>query len=321
MTTSDNYLNGVFPGDEANAEPEFGDETLSDFTDRLAEGTHTSSKAIVWLGGLVSVIVLVIIGIVFWTMISTGQNAAMGSKDKDEPAATASATASAPETASAEATESADVEEAPFTLAEGRSRLASMNSTSTCQAEEDASFFESFARLSEQAGTWEDDKADVNARLSDLPGKCGETYAALLASRLRESAMPEGLRTLAETTLAYVGADKRPAPGDAIDVTSLSIPSRNIQCEFSKESVDCTIYQYQYSSDACQGQPATYSVLSSGETSQSCERQVSSGTTISYGTSAAHGPFACTANDSGIECWHQGTGRGFRLSTTGIQTF
>lgn len=319
MTTDDNYLDGVFPGDEAGAELEFRDETLSDFTDRIAEGTNTSSKALIWIGGVVGAIVLVMIGIVFWTMISTGQNAAMGAKNKDKPAASANATPTAE--APAEDSASPETSKAAFTLAEGRSRLAGLNSTSTCQAEEDASFLEEFSRMSEEAQAWESDKGEVNARLTDLPGKCGETYASILAGRLRESAMPEGLRTLAETTLAYVGADKRPAPEGAIDVTSFSIPSRNIQCEFTSESVNCTIYQYSYTSDACQGQPATYSVLGGGETSQSCDRQVTSGTTISYGTSAMHGPFACTANSSGVECWHQSTGKGFTLNTNAIQTF
>lgn len=313
MTSSDTYFDGVFADEELGNEGESGAELFSDITGRIAETTNTSSKTVIAVAAAIATVVLVLFGIVFYMMISTGRNAATGIKNKPTVSASTSASSATP-------TPEPTAEET-FTLDEGRARLADLVAQTTCQAEDDADFLTEFSRMSAEAGTWAADKAEVDARLKELPGKCGEGYALIFATKLRSPVAPDGLKELVETTLADVGTDKRPAPEGAIDLTGFSTPSRNIHCEFSDEGVSCTIYQYSYDSTACQGQPVTYSVLGAGETAQSCDRQISSGTTISYGTTVARGGFACTASSSGVECWHERTGKGFMLNSGAVQTF
>ena len=161
----------------------------------------------------------------------------------------------------------------------------------------------------------------MNARLKELPEKCGETYAASLANRLRSASTPSGLAELVSETLSQAGTDKRPAPEDAIDIADFYTPSGNIQCAFDKDKLSCMITQYDYVSESCQGSPVTYSLSYDGTATQACNAPVSSDSGIAYNTTVAHNGLACTITQDGVECWHEASGKGFKLSRSSVSTF
>lgn len=261
-----------------------------------------------------ALLMVLLIALVFWRMISFGRDAATAySSDKKT---TASATPSA-----TGASENPDAKKSPeMTLAQAREKLSLLTDNSLCQGEADAEFLIEFTNLAEEAGQWEKYKNEVNARLKELPEKCGETYAANLANRLRSASTPANLSALIDKTLSQAGGDKRPAPNGAIDMGNFSAPSSNIQCAFDQGKVSCTINQYDYVSATCQGSPATYSIASDGTTSQSCA-PVSAENVVAYGTTVARDGLACTVTQEGVECWDEASGKGFKLSRSAISTF
>lgn len=319
MTSPDSDFRGVFD-DEAS----YASETrpIREVADRIASTTHTSSRTVLWILGFVAALVLVLMGIVFYTMIAAGQRAATSVAAKESASAAASEIQKeAEEDNEAESSEDPSEEAGDNTIEQAREKVANLMNTTTCKPDADADAILALARLAEQEGTWDADKAVVDKRLSELPRKCGGSYPDNFASRLRADSTPDGLKALVETTLAYIGADKSPAPEDAIDVAAFSNPTRNIRCEADDEALSCTIYTYAFKSDECQGQPATYTLNADGTNSQSCTPQSSSGTTVSYGTTVARSGFACTVNKEGVECWHEKTGNGFRLDRNAIEMF
>lgn len=263
---------------------------------------------------LVALMVL-LIAIVFWRMIAIGRDAATAYPH--------SSTSASPQTSEAAPTNSEPtVQETPrMTLKEGREKLSLLTDNSLCQGEADAAFLIDFARLSEEAGQWNADKSTVSARLKELPEKCGEIYTASLANRLRSASTPAGLAELVTGTLSQAGGDKRSAPEGAIDIPDFYTPSGNIQCAFDDHRLSCTISQYDYTSESCQGAPATYSITYDGTSSQSCGTPVTSDSGIAYNTTVAHNGVACTTTQEGVECWHETSGKGFKLSRSAISTF
>lgn len=118
---------------------------------------------------------------------------------------------------------------------------------------------------------------------------------------------------------------KAPAPADAVQLNTFISPSGNISCTLGENSVSCTINQHDFiPADASCGNatslPFTVSVGETGEASGNCSSEFSSQpNTLNYSASAASGIFACTSLETGIECWSQVSGEGFRLSRSDAQ--
>lgn len=117
-----------------------------------------------------------------------------------------------------------------------------------------------------------------------------------------------------------------PAPGDAIEMAAFTTPSGNISCVLSDDSVSCTINEHDFiptdsSCNDSNAQAFTVSVGTDGEAEGSCGISFSaSGASLNYGASAKNDTFACTSTESGIECWSQVSGNGFRMSRSGAET-
>ncbi|MDO4900146.1 hypothetical protein [Actinomyces sp.] len=111
-----------------------------------------------------------------------------------------------------------------------------------------------------------------------------------------------------------------PAPDDAIEMSAFTTPSGNISCVLGDESVSCTIAEHDFvptdsSCNNSNAQAFTASVGTDGEATGSCSVSFSAtGASLSYGASAKNHAFACTSTESGIDCWSQVSGNGFRLS-------
>lgn len=117
--------------------------------------------------------------------------------------------------------------------------------------------------------------------------------------------------------------ETRPAPEDAFDIQSFLAPSGNIGCVFGEESVKCTINEHSFVSPQSKcdaSSPVEVTINADGKQSDKCVKELNvTGTTLQYGQSAARGQFACTARETGIECWHTVTGEGFTLSRDAIR--
>lgn len=291
---------------------------MSEQTESAQEqsGIKDNSRTLSIIAISLAALMVILIALVFWRMISFGRDAATAYSAHKSP------TASAQPTETANTTEDTNKKPA-MTLQEGREKLRTLADDSLCQGEADASFLIDFARISEESGQWLQDKSTVSTRLKELPEKCGETYASTLANRLHSASTPPGLAELVKGTFGTgtTGIAKRPAPGGAVDMGSFSDTSRNIQCAFDSGRLSCTINQYDYASDACQGAPVTYSVASDGTTSQTCSGGIAADNVVAYGTTVARDGLACTMTQEAVECWHEGSGKGFKLSRWGVSTF
>lgn len=110
----------------------------------------------------------------------------------------------------------------------------------------------------------------------------------------------------------------RPAPEGAFEIGSFLAPSGNIGCVFGEESVKCTINEHSFVSPQgkCDASsPVEVTINQDGKRSDKCVKDFAvAGTTLQYDQSASSGQFACTARESGIECWHTVTGESFTLS-------
>lgn len=279
-----------------------------------ASSSRDNSRTLSIIAIGLAALMVILIALVFWRMISFGRDAATSYSAQKSPTASA-------QTETANTDKNGDQKEPEMTLQEGREKLRLLTDDSLCQGEADADFLIKFARLSEDAGQWLQDKATVNARLTELPKKCGETYAQGLANRLQSASTPAGLTELVEGAFGNTGAYKRPAPDTAVDMGNFADPTRNVQCAFNGEGLSCTITQYDYVSDTCQGSPITYSIAANGTTAQSCGGGIAAENVVAYGTTVARDGLACTVGQDGMECWHELSGKGFTLSRSGVSTF
>ncbi|WP_257210471.1 hypothetical protein [Actinomyces ruminis] len=117
-----------------------------------------------------------------------------------------------------------------------------------------------------------------------------------------------------------------PAPDDAIEMAAFTTPSGNISCVLGDDSVSCTINEHDFvpTDSSCNDsnvQAFTVSVGTDGEAEGSCGISFSAaGASLNYGASAKNDTFACTSTESGIECWSQVSGNGFRMSRSEAET-
>lgn len=124
------------------------------------------------------------------------------------------------------------------------------------------------------------------------------------------------------------GVKVRPAPDNAYRAALFDTPSQNISCELSDYAASCSIAERSY---AQSGQPdcagRLFSISVSNEApSLVCEQSFlgSPGQfvqRVSANQSAASKNYACLVETSGVSCWNQWTGHGFKLAREGYQTF
>lgn len=115
---------------------------------------------------------------------------------------------------------------------------------------------------------------------------------------------------------------KAPAPANAVVMDTFAAPSGNIVCHLGEDTVACTIstYYFQPVDGSCStGDPFTATVTAGGSVSGNCNTAFSTAgaPTLPYGSAARNDTFACTTNESGIECWSQVTGDGVFLAREG----
>ncbi|WP_136191869.1 hypothetical protein [Actinomyces procaprae] len=116
-----------------------------------------------------------------------------------------------------------------------------------------------------------------------------------------------------------------PAPDGALEMSAFTTPSGNISCVLGDDSVSCTVNEHDFvptdaSCNNSSERAFTVSVGTSGQAEGSCGTSFSSaGASLNYGASAKNDSFACTSSESGIECWSQLSGDGFRLSRSQVE--
>ncbi|NLS09267.1 hypothetical protein HGQ17_04450 [Nesterenkonia sp. MY13] len=113
--------------------------------------------------------------------------------------------------------------------------------------------------------------------------------------------------------------EERPAPDGASNLSGFSAPSQNIHCELEDDSVVCTINDFDFSSPSgCGDSDVTLRVTDDGDAEVDCGTTISSqGASLQYGNAGTNGDFACTSDESGIECWSTRTGASFELAREG----
>ena len=107
----------------------------------------------------------------------------------------------------------------------------------------------------------------------------------------------------------------RPAPQDALGITSFSAPSDNIHCVLGEEDVTCTIDEYFFDAPEDCDEAVTVRVGREGSAQTACGENLSSqGENLDYGQSTGNEDFVCEATETHFECWSQQTGNGFQLA-------
>lgn len=126
----------------------------------------------------------------------------------------------------------------------------------------------------------------------------------------------------------YSGTKQRPAPADALLARLIDTQTQNIYCQISEERAACSIRERYYAAAGaqdCSGALFSISVgdgaphLVCGESFLAAAGQ--SPQRLAPKQYAASGNFACLVEISGVSCWNQWTGHGFKLAREGYQTF
>lgn len=112
----------------------------------------------------------------------------------------------------------------------------------------------------------------------------------------------------------------RPAPDSAISAQLIQSPSLNISCEISSTSASCSILERNYAEAGLPDCPdRLFSIVVEQETSLACGSEYlgsvgDSVTTLEYGMTVANDTVACESDTTGMTCWNQWTGHGFKIS-------
>ena len=161
----------------------------------------------------------------------------------------------------------------------------------------------------------------------ETPPAAGSTPAVKTTAAAQEpskgSAAPSSAApsTAAPTPSASpTAAPAKPAPQDAAQLDGFATPSGNIVCTMTEAGTSCTITQYDFipADPSCgntNASPFTVTVAPDGTVSGACGAGAPAAqTTLNYGGSAKNGGFACTSDQSGVSCWNEQTGKGFKLA-------
>ncbi len=107
----------------------------------------------------------------------------------------------------------------------------------------------------------------------------------------------------------------RPAPTDAVELTSFSAPSGNIHCEVSDDDLLCSIDEYLFDAPEGCSEAVTLRITADGSANPACDDVVGpQSAVLDYALTAADDQFACEAGYEGFECWNTQTGASFFLS-------
>lgn len=111
-----------------------------------------------------------------------------------------------------------------------------------------------------------------------------------------------------------------PAPSGALEMNAFAAPSGNIGCQLGADSVTCIINEHTFvpTGNGCEASPdGPYAVTlaADGTVTTDCTGGFTApGASLGYGSAAKNDAFACTSDQSGIDCWSQTTGEGIKLS-------
>lgn len=263
------------------------------------------------------VLLIALIAVVMTQIIGTGRDVA------DAPHADATTTASEPtetdSTSSEPATTEDSTSDSSGELQTAQESLNDLGDTTSCtDVGADTSVIYNFVNLSVENGSWNADAEDsVFAALQGIDGACSNNkpYVIELQNTLMQSDAPPQLNSLVADATWITPAEEIPA--DAVTISgTFTTGLENIQCQFTSDGAECTIYNYNFTAtpETCQGNPLTFSVNDVNGVSTSCQSVVSGATAFNYGTTLTANNYACTLSESGVRCWSALSGEGFELN-------
>ena len=156
------------------------------------------------------------------------------------------------------------------------------------------------------------DKGSAADSGTEAPADSGQAAAEDGASPAPQSASPKASATPSASATPTL---KAPAPKDAQELPAFDAPSGNISCTLNDNTLTCVINEHASTASCPSSKPLTVTIGTDGKSSQSCGSTFSTkGVSLSYGSAAKNSTFACESADSGMQCWSQVTGQGFKLS-------
>ncbi|SPT52946.1 Uncharacterised protein [Actinomyces bovis] len=172
-----------------------------------------------------------------------------------------------------------------------------------------------------------DDAKAANQQAADAPAthQAATEQAAPQQAATKEPASASPTPTPSSTPS---GRKVRPAPDNAYHAALFDTPTQNISCELSDYAASCSIAERSYAQSGqpdCAGRLFSISV---GNESPAlvCEQSFlgSPGQfvqRVSANQFAASKNYACLVENSGVSCWNQWTGHGFKIAREGYETF
>lgn len=170
--------------------------------------------------------------------------------------------------------------------------------------------------------------ADGGSGAADTASTASPTSGADQAVTAGPSPQVTALSPSPTPSRRYSGTKRRPAPADAFPAQLIDTQTQNIYCQISDERAACSIRERYYSAAGaqdCSGELFSITVvdgapqLACGESFLGAAGQVPQ--RLAPQQYAASGNFACLVETSGVSCWNQWTGHGFKLAREGYQTF
>lgn len=207
----------------------------------------------------------------------------------------------------------------PDLAAEAGLLLAAMTASPCADPAAEAGVLVTFAQVA--APVWGEEAAQATrSAITALQQRCNAGYAVAAADQAGgqsgEIAATLGARDWVVAT--------RPAPAGAANLTAFSSPTGNIACSLTEGSVTCSITEYSFEApDTCPDDdaPVTVIVDRTGARPDCGLGTVGGGApALGYGSAAVYSHFACTSDQSGVECWDTWTGAGFSLARASLQT-
>lgn len=245
------------------------------------------------------VLAISVIAFFFVHIFNEGRSAATGS--------------TAPASVAASTSESADA--VTPVKEDQQTSVTSLADSTKCEASSDAQKLNAYA---EKGSDYK--KETLSTVLSSLSQKCGAEYTEAITTELKSSSTAK-LTEFALNTSWWHRVS--PVPHNAISASEFTTVQNNIRCKFTNESVDCSIYVYDYPSpDGCEGQTATYHLRAAEKVTADCLTQINTAVEVPYGSTVSNGTFWCTTSQSeGITCTSSLSGHGFQLKRSTDRIF
>lgn len=130
------------------------------------------------------------------------------------------------------------------------------------------------------------------------------------------------------TTSESTPAELAPVPDGALELTSFTLPSRNISCSMSESGVICEIGDSTFTppaGPACDLRGKIV-VLSDDGVELPCPETAPPGpdegaAVLEYGQTSSVGTWLCTSSDRGVECSSRADGTGFTLARASFTSY